>query len=51
MTDVYASVGVPVIGGMGAALRRFGETENTPFADIAYMSVAPGFSKASACGW
>jgi predicted permease len=40
--DVYASVGVPVIGGMGAALRRFGETRDTPFADIAYMSVAPG---------
>jgi hypothetical protein len=43
VTDVYASVGVPVIGGMGAALRRFGETGETPFADIAYMSVAPGF--------
>ena len=43
VTDVYASVGVPVIGGMGAALRRFGETTNTPLADIAYMSVAPGF--------
>ena len=43
VTDAYASVGVPVIGGMGAALRRFGETAETPFADIAYMSVAPGF--------
>ena len=43
VTDVYASVGVPVIGGMGAALRRFGESSNTPLADIAYMSVAPGF--------
>ena len=43
VTDAYASVGVPVIGGMGAALRRFGETTNTPLADIAYMSVAPGF--------
>ena len=43
VTNAYASVGVPVIGGMGAALRRFGETTNTPLADIAYMSVAPGF--------
>ena len=43
VTDVYASVGVPVIGGMGAALRQFGESTNAPLADIAYMSVAPGF--------
>ena len=43
VTDAYASVGVPVIGGMGAALRRFGEGANAPLADIAYMSVAPGF--------
>ncbi len=41
--DAYASVGVPVIGGMGAAFRRFGEGAETPLADIAYMSVAPGF--------
>ena len=43
VTDAYASVGVPVIGGMGAALRRFGESRDTPLAEIAYMSVAPGF--------
>ena len=43
VTDAYASVGVPVIGGMGAALRRFGEGAPAPLADIAYMSVAPGF--------
>ena len=43
VTAAYASVGVPITGGMGAALRRFGETRDTPFADIAYMSVAPGF--------
>lgn len=40
---VYASVGVPVIGGMGAALRLYGEPANAPFSDVAYMSIAPGF--------
>ena len=43
VTEVHASVGVPVIGGMGAALRKFGEPSNAAFAEIAYMSVAPGF--------
>jgi predicted permease len=43
VTAVHASVGVPVIGGMGAALRKFGEPGDAPLADIAYMSVAPGF--------
>jgi predicted permease len=43
VSAVYASVGVPVIGGMGAALRTFGEPSDAPLSDIAYMSVAPGF--------
>jgi predicted permease len=43
VSAVHASVGVPVIGGMGAALRKLGEPTDAPLSDIAYMSVAPGF--------
>jgi len=39
----HASVGVPVIGGMGAALRLHGAPADSAFSEVAYMSVAPGF--------
>ncbi len=43
VTMAHASVGVPVIGGMGAALSIFGRPIGSRLAEIAYMSVAPGY--------
>jgi hypothetical protein len=39
-------VGVPVVGGMMAALRIQGEPPDAPLNEIAYMSLAPGFMEA-----
>jgi predicted permease len=46
VTDAHASVGVPVIGGMMAALRVYGEPPDAPLSEVAYMSLAPGFMEA-----
>ena len=46
ITDAHASVGVPVIGGMMAALRIYGQPSDAPLSEIAYMSLAPGFMEA-----
>ena len=46
ISDAHASVGVPVIGGMMAALRIQGEPPDAPLSEIAYMSLAPGFMEA-----
>jgi predicted permease len=46
VSDAHASVGVPVVGGMMAALRIQGEPPDAPLNEIAYMSLAPGFMEA-----
>ena len=46
ISDAHASVGVPVIGGMMAALRLYGDAADAPLSEVAYMSLAPGFMEA-----
>jgi predicted permease len=43
VADATASVGIPVSGGMGAALNIFGTAEAVGPGEIHYMSVAPDF--------